>query len=156
MLLIDIMGFLHIAAAATALLASFTNAAPSSQVSSIDKRALKFNFGGEKVRGVNLGGWFVLEPWITPSIFENGPSSAVDEYTYTQALGKAEAKNRLEGHWSSFYNQDDFALMKQAGLNLVRIPIGYWAVSPLPEDPYVQVSTSFAKATKSQNLISFP
>ena len=22
------------------------------------------------VRGVNLGGWFVLEPWITPVFFE--------------------------------------------------------------------------------------
>jgi len=25
-----------------------------------------------------------------------------------------------------------------AGLNHVRIPIGYWAVTPLPGDPYVQ------------------
>lgn len=24
----------------------------------------------EKIRGVNLGGWLVLEPYITPSIFE--------------------------------------------------------------------------------------
>lgn len=39
---------------------------------------LKFNFGGEKVRGVNLGGWFVLEPWITPSIFEATPDNVVD------------------------------------------------------------------------------
>ena len=23
-----------------------------------------------KIRGVNLGGWLLLEPWITPSIFE--------------------------------------------------------------------------------------
>lgn len=149
------MGFLHVAAAAAVLLASVSNAAPATQMSSIDKRALKFAFGSEKVRGVNLGGWFVLEPWITPSLFENGPAAAVDggyiwkrkcklhtndglEYTYTQLLGKAEAKNRLEAHWSSFYNEGDFALMKQAGINLVRIPIGYWAVSPLPDDPYVQ------------------
>ena len=25
---------------------------------------------GKKVRGVNLGGWLVLEKWMTPSIFE--------------------------------------------------------------------------------------
>lgn len=37
-----------------------------------------FNFGQEKVRGVNLGGWFVLEPWITPSIFEATPDNVVD------------------------------------------------------------------------------
>jgi hypothetical protein len=23
-----------------------------------------------KIRGVNLGGWLVMEPWITPKIFE--------------------------------------------------------------------------------------
>lgn len=78
MLLIGTMGFLKVAAAATALLASFGNAAPATQMSPVDKRSLKFNFGGDKVRGVNLGGWFVLEPWITPSLFENGPANAVD------------------------------------------------------------------------------
>ena len=26
--------------------------------------------GDGMVRGVNLGGWFVLEPWITPVFFE--------------------------------------------------------------------------------------
>lgn len=24
----------------------------------------------KKIHGVNLGGWLVLEPWITPSLFE--------------------------------------------------------------------------------------
>lgn len=133
------MGFLQVAAAAAALIVSFGDAAPATQMTSIDKRTLQFNFGGEKVRGVNLGGWFVLEPWITPSLFDNGPAAAVDEYTYTQLLGKTEAKSRLEAHWSSFYDESDFATMKQVGINIVRIPIGYWAVTPLPGDPYVQV-----------------
>lgn len=31
-----------------------------------DKHATPFN---QQVRGVNLGGWMVLEPWITPSLF---------------------------------------------------------------------------------------
>lgn len=53
-------------------------------------------------------------------------------------LGKTEAKKRLENHWSSFYNENDFALMKQYGLNFVRIPVGYWSVTPLSGDPYVQ------------------
>ena len=39
---------------------------------------LKFSYGSEKVRGVNLGGWFVLEPWITPSIFEAVSDDVVD------------------------------------------------------------------------------
>lgn len=92
------------------------------------------------MRGVNLGGWFVLEPWITPSIFSqwaNG-GGVVDEYTYCQALGQAEANSRLTQHWNTWVTQADFQAIAAAGLNHVRIPIGYWALNPLPGDPYVQ------------------
>jgi glucan 1,3-beta-glucosidase len=47
-------------------------------MSRLSKRDLPFDFGNEKVRGVNLGGWLVLEPWITPSIFEATPGNVVD------------------------------------------------------------------------------
>lgn len=66
------------AAAAVALLATVGNAAPASPISGLSKRDLPFAFGQEKVRGVNLGGWLVLEPWITPSIFEATPGNVVD------------------------------------------------------------------------------
>lgn len=98
---------------------------------------LSFDYFNNKVRGVNLGGWFVLEPWITPSIFE-AVSGVKDEYTLSQNLGKAEASSRLQQHWNSWITQDDFNRIAQAGLNHVRIPIGYWAVAPLDGDPYVQ------------------
>lgn len=39
---------------------------------------LQWGSGSAKIRGVNLGGWFVLEPWITPSIFEATPDNVVD------------------------------------------------------------------------------
>ena len=105
---------------------------------SLERRALSFDYNSQKVRGVNLGGWFVLEPWITPSIFEAAPNSAVDEYTYCQALGKGEALNRLSKHWNTWITQADFSAIAAAGMNHVRIPIGYWALAPLPNDPYVQ------------------
>jgi glucan 1,3-beta-glucosidase len=66
------------AVAATALLASVGNAAPAAPMSKFNKRDLRFNFGQDKIRGVNLGGWLVLEPWITPSIFEATPGNVVD------------------------------------------------------------------------------
>ena len=92
------------------------------------------------MKGVNLGGWFVLEPWITPSIFSEWADSntVVDEYTYTQTLGKDEASSRLTNHWQTWITQDDFNQIAAAGLNHVRIPIGYWALAPLDGDPYVQ------------------
>lgn len=98
-----------------------------------------FEYDSSKVHGVNLGGWFVLEPWITPSIFAEWATNrnVKDEYTYTQALGQDEAKKRLSRHWNSWITQDDFAQIARAGLNHVRIPIGYWALISVPGDPYV-------------------
>jgi hypothetical protein len=93
-----------------------------------------------KVRGVNLGGWFVLEQWITPSTFDqwaNG-SGVVDEYTYFQALGRSEATSRLTQHWNTWVTQAAFQSIAAAGLNHVRIPIRYWALNPLPSDLYIQ------------------
>ncbi|WPH01774.1 glucan 1,3-beta-glucosidase [Acrodontium crateriforme] len=125
--------------AVLALLASVGTALPAGLLSGFKRDdALKFNFGNEKIRGVNLGGWFVLEPWITPSIFAATPDNVVDEYTFCQTLGQTEAKNRLESHWSSWITEGDFAEMKSMGLNFVRIPIGYWSVTPNNGDPYVQ------------------
>ena len=43
--------------------------------------------------GTNIGGWLVLEPWITPSLFYrflgNSMSDGVgfDSYTFCEALG---------------------------------------------------------------------
>ena len=45
-----------------------------------------------KLRGVNLGGWLVLEKWITPSLFEG--LKATDETSYCVELGEAEATRR--------------------------------------------------------------
>lgn len=84
--------------------------------------------------------WFVLEPWITPSIFQewaNG-GGVVDEYSYTAALGKDEASNRLTQHWASWITEADFQEISADGLNHVRIPVGYWALAPVDGDPYVQ------------------
>lgn len=87
-----------------------------------------------------MGGWLVLEPWITPSLFEPWAKGGgvVDEYTFSGVLGKAAAQNRLEQHWSSFITEGDFKEIASVGLNHVRIPVGYWALHPGPDDPYVQ------------------
>jgi len=106
--------------------------------SRLQSRALTFDYNNEKVRGVNLGGWLVLEPWITPSVFEDAGEGAVDEWTLSQILGKDEALRRLSNHWNTFITADDFHQIAAAGLNHVRIPIGYWAAAPLDGEPYVQ------------------
>ncbi|KAK9465855.1 glycoside hydrolase superfamily [Lipomyces arxii] len=105
------------------------------------RRWLNFGYGlGDKVRGVNLGGWFVLEPYINLSLFEqfDPADTPVDEYHFCQLLGKDACLAQLQNHWATWMTADDFAQMQAAGLNHVRIPIGYWAFQLKDDDPYVQ------------------
>jgi len=97
----------------------------------------KWEYGKMPIRGVNVGGWFSLEPFITPSMF-NYPASAnvVDEYTLTSKLGSS-ASRVLETHYATFITKQSFVDIKNAGLDHVRIPFPYWAVKTYDGDPYV-------------------
>lgn len=74
-------------------------------------------------RGVNLGGWLVLEKWISPSLFEG--MSAADELSFRSELGER-AAGVLRRHRNTFIAEDDFHWLAEHGLNAIRIPVGYW------------------------------
>ncbi len=75
-----------------------------------------FPYGSEKVRGVNIGGWLVLEPWITPSMFDaTGNSAIVDEWTFCLLQSHSTAQAALQSHWQTFYSEADFAAIAAAG-----------------------------------------
>ncbi|OCF60683.1 glucan 1,3-beta-glucosidase [Kwoniella mangroviensis CBS 10435] len=97
---------------------------------------------GDKVRGVNLGGWFILENWMMPSFFEDEVLKDTyinDEWVYCSYLGKEECLNRLEKHWDSYITEDDFKRFANYSLNTVRIPMGYWSwTDPEEYEPYIQ------------------
>ncbi len=84
----------------------------------------------EKLRGVNLGGWLLLEEWITPSLF--GGTQSIDEYTFMQTT---DAKKKIENHRQSFIVESDFKWLHTNGINAVRIPVGYWVLRSEP--PFV-------------------
>lgn len=86
----------------------------------------------EPLRGVNLGGWLVLERWITPSLFAG--LTAKDEYGLCQELG-AEAADILDIHRRNFITRDDFRWLAQHGITAIRLPVGYWLFEPEP--PFV-------------------
>lgn len=63
-------------------------------------QALAFDYGNTKIRGVSLGGWLLLEPFLTPGIFlATGDQNVVDEYTYGLKYGSSGAAARLKNHW---------------------------------------------------------
>ena len=54
---------------------------------------------------VNLGGWFVLEPFITPTLFQKYQPSAVDEWTISTDMAADTASgglSQLENHYKTF------------------------------------------------------
>lgn len=82
------------------------------------------------LRGVNLGGWLLLEKWMTPSLFVG--TTANDEYTFMQTVG---AKEKIDNHRQSFITESDFAWMQANGVNALRIPVGYWILKD--DSPFV-------------------
>ncbi|KAH7066503.1 glycoside hydrolase superfamily [Paraphoma chrysanthemicola] len=103
----------------------------------------KFEYGKKPIRGVNVGGWLNIEPFITPSFFENFGSKdgVVDEWTLLTKLGPTKAKDSMEKHYSAFITKKTFADIRAAGMDHVRFPFGYWIVQTYDGDPYIpQVS----------------
>ena len=73
------------------------------------------------LRGVNLGGWLVLEKWMTPKLFEG--TSTQDEYSLMQTeIGRS----RIEAHRQEFITEADFKWLAANKIDIVRIPVGYW------------------------------
>ena len=98
-----------------------------------------WTYGQMPIRGVNIGGWLSIEPFITPSMFNKYSASdhVVDEYTLTQKLGPAAAAQMLEKHYATFVTEQTFIDIANAGIDHVRIPYPYWAVTTYDGDPYV-------------------
>ncbi|KAF4553064.1 Cellulase-like protein 8 [Elsinoe fawcettii] len=98
-----------------------------------------WEYGKMPIRGINVGGWLVMEPLITPSFWSKFKTSdgVIDEYTLAAKLPPSSIKTTFETHYSAFLTEQDFKEMQAAGFDHVRIPYGYWAVATYPGDPYV-------------------
>ena len=100
---------------------------------SADVHALPFN---NQIRGVNLGGWMVLEPWITPSLFYqflggDETNTAFDTYTFCEVLGAEEANKQLRRHWDTWVTEDIIAqLAASNAVNSLRLPVGDYMYKP--------------------------
>jgi glucan 1,3-beta-glucosidase len=108
------------------------------QTCTSDTHALPFN---NQIRGVNLGGWMVLEPWITPSLFyqflgKNENTTAMDMYSFCTVLGPEEGNKQLRRHWDSWVTEAIIEELAHSGaVNSLRLPVGDWMYKPY--GPYV-------------------
>ncbi|KAK5137094.1 hypothetical protein LTR08_001103 [Meristemomyces frigidus] len=89
------------------------------------------------IRGVNIGGWLVLEEWMNSDMFQG--SSATDQVTFDATSG---AQAKLEAHWDSYFTEADVEKIASWGINALRIPIGYWAYNN-SGTPYIQGADAY-------------
>jgi len=92
-------------------------------------------------RGVNLGGWLLLEPGTAKSLFarhaQGDGREARCEWDLMEVLRRKGALHELARHRESFICREDFRRIREYGLNAVRLPIGYWVVlGASPGEPY--------------------
>ncbi|KAF9471389.1 glycoside hydrolase family 5 protein [Pholiota conissans] len=100
----------------------------------------KWDYGKDRINGVNLGGWFVLEPFITPALFQKYPG-AIDEWSLSVLMAADTASgglNQLEDHYKTFITEQDIAEIAAAGLNWVRLPIPFWAIDKWNDEPFLE------------------
>ncbi len=83
------------------------------------------------LRGVNLGGWLVMEPWMTPS----DSSGLADEYSIIQKLdsrfGVSTEQSLIQTYRQSWITTLDLNNIQAQGLNVVRVPIWWGDFYPL-------------------------
>ena len=87
----------------------------------------------DRIKGVNLGGWFIPEVWMSRSIYNdtglNWAGSLCKLVSYNRDL----AEQRMQNNLDTWFTETDFVEMASLGINSIRIPIGYWNII---EDPY--------------------
>ncbi len=81
----------------------------------------------QEIRGVNLGGLFIVEPWMASTAWNTiGCADQKSEFDCVVKLGQERANQAFADHWSTWITASDLDLMKSYGLNTIRVPIGYW------------------------------
>ncbi|KDQ56459.1 glycoside hydrolase family 5 protein [Jaapia argillacea MUCL 33604] len=98
-----------------------------------------WTWGKDQVFGVNLGGLFVLEPFIVPALYEKYVG-AVDEWTLSTLMAADTASggmSQLENHYDTFITEEDIAQIAGAGLNWIRLPIPFWCIETWSPEPFL-------------------
>lgn len=78
------------------------------------------------LRGVNLGGWLVFEPWMCPM---DSSGTLKDHHSAREVLvkrfGTATADSLLDTYQDHWITTKDLDNIAAHGMNLIRIPFGY-------------------------------
>lgn len=95
-------------------------------------RSINRRYNPGKVRGVNLGSLFIVEPWMMSQAWgEMGCGDQKSEFDCMLKLGQDAGDAAFKNHWDTWITEEDLDKMKEFGLNAVRVPVGYWMIEEL-------------------------
>lgn len=100
-----------------------------------------------KIRGVNLGGLFIVEPWMMPGEWSSmGCGQYPDEWTCMQKTNGG-AQKGFTGHWENWITEADIAQIAAWNLNTIRLPLGHWIVEDTiqPGEPWARGGFQYLK-----------
>ena len=90
------------------------------------------NAAGEEValRGVNIGSWLLIEPWMLRLDGQDGIESEKDIWDLMgKRFGQKAKLDLIRTHRSNFFTEEDVRRIADLGLNCVRVPVWWRAVT---------------------------
>ncbi|MFH0881285.1 MAG: cellulase family glycosylhydrolase [Lentisphaerota bacterium] len=111
---------------------------PAAPLSFLHTEGMKIvNAQGEPVqlRGCNAGGWLLIEPWMIGLSEELPLKSEKDLWDlFTQRFGAEATRGLIKTYRDHFFTEDDVRRIAESGMNCIRLPIWWRAVSEPPYD----------------------
>jgi len=91
-------------------------------------------------RGVNIGGWFIPESWMCD--FYEGTSA--DDLCTLCKQNRTAADQRMQAWLATWISESDISWAVTQGVNMLRLPIGYWNVIGDPYNLYVPINPNIS------------
>lgn len=91
-----------------------------------DGKVIRNNYGAGEVvqlKGTNIGGWLVMENWQCPV---NSPDQKTTLAVLSERFGEEKAWELINIYQDNWFTEDDFAILKEEGVNCLRLPITYF------------------------------
>lgn len=84
------------------------------------------------LRGVNAGGLYVTEQWMSPVRGTNGGYTDHKDVTnlFVERFGAEGAVDLWEYYRQNFWTEDDFRICQEMGMNSIRLPFTYMTLDP--------------------------
>lgn len=83
------------------------------------------------VHGVNLGGWFIPEEWMSPELFND-----LNVNDTTGLLESSEGAKRYIQHIRAFIQESDIEVLAKHDVQLLRVPVSWWMIT----DEYKEIA----------------